>query len=110
MTQIRVPTPGAHDRRRAVLRGVTTPEPVTAPQTDVVPTPHRSQPGDELRQLARVREDAVRRYAERLSADEVASAFDAVVAEFDGARVRTFVGVLAQKRLRERLRATSAPV
>jgi len=60
---------------------------------------------DEQRQLESVRRDLLRQY-DTLSPERITSRFHAIVAEFDGAPVRTFVPVLAQRRLRQEL-ATS---
>jgi len=57
---------------------------------------------DELRQLESVRRDVVREYA-GIAPERVAARFDAIVAEFAGAPVRTYVPVLAQRRLRQEL-------
>ena len=56
---------------------------------------------DELRQLESVRSELLREFAAR--APDVNARFDAIVQEFDGAPVRTFVPVLARRRLREEL-------
>jgi len=60
---------------------------------------------DEQRQLESVRRDLLRQY-DTLAPERITSRFNAIVAEFDGAPVRTFVPVLAQRRLRQEL-ATS---
>ena len=59
---------------------------------------------DEERQLARVREDLLREFGAQLSETVVDEHFHDLVARFDGAPVRTFVPVLAQRATRERLR------
>jgi len=59
---------------------------------------------DEQRQLDRVREDLIREFGAKLTAQVVDEQFRALVARFDGAPVRTFVPVLAQRAARERLR------
>ncbi len=56
---------------------------------------------DEQRQLASARRDLVQEFSGRLPADEVGARFDAIVAEFEGAPVRTFVPVLARRRVRQ---------
>ncbi len=56
---------------------------------------------DELRQLESVRSELLREFAAQ--AADVNARFDAIVHEFDGAPVRTFVAVLARRRLREEL-------
>lgn len=58
---------------------------------------------DDETTLQHARADVVRRYGDRLP--DVAERFDAIVAEFDGAPVRTFVPVLAERRLRRLLDA-----
>ena len=60
---------------------------------------------DEQRQLESVHRDLLREY-DGLAPERITSRFNAIVAEFDGAPVRTFVPVLAQRRLRQEL-ATS---
>ena len=62
------------------------------------------QKQDEQRQLARVREDLIREFGSRLPEQVVDEQFQALVARFDGAPVRTFVPVLAQRAARDRLR------
>jgi hypothetical protein len=62
---------------------------------------------DELRQLESARRDLVQEFQDRLSVDQVSSRFDAIVAEFDDAPVRTFVPVLARRRAHREL-STSA--
>ena len=56
---------------------------------------------DELRQLESVRSELLREFGART--EDVNARFDAVVHEFDGAPVRTFVPVLARRRVREEL-------
>ena len=56
---------------------------------------------DELRQLESVRSELLREFGAR--PDDVNARFDAIVHEFDGAPVRTFVPVLARRRVREEL-------
>ena len=58
---------------------------------------------DEQRQLQAVRTDLVREFEGRLPADEVQERFAAIVADFEGAPVRTFVPVLVQRRVRAEL-------
>jgi hypothetical protein len=62
---------------------------------------------DEDRQLARIREDLIREFGSGVSEQVVDEQFRALVATFDGAPVRTFVPVLAQRAARERLRELS---
>lgn len=59
---------------------------------------------DEQRQLARVGADLVREFADRLSAEQVQRLFSATVDRFDGAPIRSFVPVLAQRSARQELR------
>ena len=64
-----------------------------------------SSPGeDERRQLARVRADLEREFAEQLSAEQVAQRLAETVSAFDGAPIRSFVPVLAQRQARSALR------
>ena len=60
---------------------------------------------DEQRQLSAAQQDLVREFADRLDADSVAARFAAPVAAFDGAPIRTFVPVLAQRLARQELAA-----
>jgi hypothetical protein len=62
---------------------------------------------DEDRQLARVREELIREFGAGVSEQVVDEHFTALVAAFDGAPVRTFVPVLAQRAAREKLRELS---
>jgi hypothetical protein len=62
---------------------------------------------DEDRQLARVREDLLREFGATVSEQVVDEHFWSLVARFDGAPVRTFVPVLAQRAAREQLRELS---
>jgi hypothetical protein len=57
---------------------------------------------DERRQLERLRQEMLRERGE-FPVEHVNAAFDRVVADFDGAPVRTFVPVLARRRLRQEL-------
>lgn len=59
---------------------------------------------DERRQLERVRAELVREFAGRLGEEEVQRRFAATVAAFEGAPIRSFVPVLAQRRVRLELR------
>lgn len=59
---------------------------------------------DEDRQLARIREELIREFGAGVSEQVVDEQFRALVARFDGAPVRTFVPVLAQRAARERLK------
>ena len=61
---------------------------------------------DEQRQLDAVREDLLREYS-GLAPEMVNARFHAIVAEFEGAPVRSFVPVLAQRRLRQVLQDAS---
>ena len=58
---------------------------------------------DEQRQLQAIRSDLVREFEGRLTAGEVQERFAAIVADFAGAPVRTFVPVLVQRRARAEL-------
>ncbi len=59
---------------------------------------------DELRQLANVQADLQREFSEKLPVDVVDLRFHETVARFDGAPIRTFVPVLAQRSVRQELR------
>jgi hypothetical protein len=59
---------------------------------------------DEDRQLARIHDELVREFGAGLTEQVVTDQFRQLVAGFDGAPVRTFVPVLAQRAARERLR------
>lgn len=59
---------------------------------------------DEQRQLEGSRQELRRQYAGRVAEREVDKHFRASVRTFEGAKVRTFVPVLAAKVTRERLR------
>ena len=59
---------------------------------------------DEQRQLASVRAELIREFADRLSADQVQRLFAETVGRFDGAPIRSFVPVLAQRSARLELR------
>ena len=72
------------------------------------PAAARTPQDDERRQLARVRADLEREFADRLTADDVARQFEETVATFDGAPIRSFVPVLAQRSVRSRLREAAA--
>lgn len=58
---------------------------------------------DEQRQLAAARDDLVREFAGRVEAEDVQRRFARVVAGFDGAPIRTFVPVIAQRIARQDL-------
>ena len=58
---------------------------------------------DEKRQLESLRIDLQREFEGRMPAEEVSARFDAIVGEFDGAPVRTFVPVLARRRVRQEM-------
>ncbi len=55
---------------------------------------------DELRQLRSVHDALMAEFAERLGPEVVSARFQAIVAAFSGAPIRTFVPVLAQRRAR----------
>ncbi len=57
---------------------------------------------DESRQLQQLRHEMLSERSD-VPVEQVNVLFDAVVADFDGAPVRTFVPLLARKRLRQEL-------
>ena len=59
---------------------------------------------DERRQIESLHADVLREYAEQLGAEAVTARFNAIVADFDDAPVRTFVPLLAGRRVRQELR------
>lgn len=59
---------------------------------------------DERRQIESLRAEVLREYGQQLGERAVAERFNAIVADFDDARVRTFVPLLAQRRLHQELR------
>lgn len=59
---------------------------------------------DEARQLASVRAALVHEFGDRVPAHAVQARLAATVERFDGAPIRTFVPVLAQRRVRLELR------
>ena len=61
---------------------------------------------DEQRQLDVVRDDLVREHANHVSPEVIRGRFDTIVAEFQGAPVRTYVPVLVRRRLRDELSKT----
>jgi hypothetical protein len=65
------------------------------------------QQDDERRQLARIRDELRREFGAEVAPGVVDEQLRALVATFDGAPVRTFVPVLAQRAARERLRELS---
>ena len=58
---------------------------------------------DELRQLEHAKRELVVEFRDRLPAEQVTARFDRIVAEFEGAPVRTFIPVLARRRVRQEL-------
>jgi hypothetical protein len=68
---------------------------------------HVPAPGRRAAPLESARRDLVQEFQDRLAPEQVSSRFDAIVDEFDGAPVRTFIPVLARRRARREL-ATSA--
>jgi hypothetical protein len=56
---------------------------------------------DDQTQLLRAREAALAKYADLTDPAVVAAHFDAIVEEFAEAPIRTYVPVLAERRLRE---------
>ncbi len=77
---------------------VPAPSEVTA-QPDVPAQPEE----DERRQLESAKQDLVLEFGDRLPGDQLAARFDAIVAEFEGAPVRTYIPVLARRRVRQEL-------
>jgi hypothetical protein len=63
---------------------------------------------DEQRQLESARKALLTEFAGRVPADQVERRFADLVAEFEGAPVRTFVPVLVRRRAREQLRTGGA--
>lgn len=61
---------------------------------------------DEAVQLGSVRLALQRRFGGRVSEEAIAQEVDAGLREFSGARIRTFIPVLLQKRVTDRLRRT----
>lgn len=68
----------------------------------------QTQRDDEQRQLANVRAELVREFSDRLTAEQVQRLFAQIVGRFDGAPIRSFVPVLAQRSARLELRAVTA--
>ena len=58
------------------------------------------QQSDEQRQLDRLRDELLLEFGDRLSPSVVDARFEAIVGEFEQAQVRTFIPVLARRRLR----------
>lgn len=65
---------------------------------------HAPSDADEQRQLASVRAELLREFGETLGEDQVQERFAATVGQFDGAPIRSFVPVLAQRSARLALR------
>lgn len=65
--------------------------------------PQQQSRADEQRQLDHVRRELVSEFGDRLPTSEVEARFGAIVHEFDEAPVRTFVPVLARRRVRQQL-------
>lgn len=91
----------------------------STPQAPAAPMPSASGPAgpttqgrvssdDEQRQLASVRAELVREFGDRLSPEDVHSRFAETVGQFDGAPIRSFVPVLAQRSVRQELRRVLA--
>ena len=72
-------------------------------ETHVSTSTDQATQDDELRQLDATFSDLAQEYAGRVSLGELRLRFDAVVAEFGAAPVRTFVPVLARRSLRQSL-------
>lgn len=58
---------------------------------------------DERRQIESLRAEVLREYGRQLGERSVTERFDAIVADFDDAPVRSFVPLLAQRRARQEL-------
>jgi hypothetical protein len=67
-----------------------------------------TQQSDEQRQLDRLRHELMAEFGQRLDSSVVDARFDAIVGEFQKAPVRTFIPVLARRRLRRLLAAASS--
>jgi hypothetical protein len=63
---------------------------------------------DEDRQIESLHEELLREYGPVLGEQTVSSRFAAIVAEFEGAPVRTFVPLLAERKVHQELRAAAA--
>ncbi|MCW2680996.1 MAG: hypothetical protein JWM62_2397 [Frankiales bacterium] len=63
---------------------------------------------DEQRQLEAARAALVSEFSGRLTEDEVAARLADILQEFEGAPIRGFIPVIAQRKARERLRSLSA--
>lgn len=61
---------------------------------------------DEQAQVAAVESALVSKYGDRIPPEQISADVRAGLAEFDGARIRTFLPVLLHKRLTDRLRRT----
>jgi hypothetical protein len=61
---------------------------------------------DERRQIESLRTEVLREYGQLLGEQSVTERFNTIVADFDDARVRTFVPLLAQRRVHQELRGT----
>ncbi len=74
------------------------------------PKPSATSADDERRQLAGVRAELLREFAGRVSEEALEQRLDRTVHRFDGAPIRSFVPVLAQRSVRLELRRDlSAP-
>ena len=62
---------------------------------------------DEQRQLESARRALVSEFAGRVPEDEVEQRFSALVSQFEGAPVRSFVPVLVRRQAREQLRSSA---
>lgn len=62
---------------------------------------------DEQRQLESARRELLKEFSGTVPAEQVEQGFDELVAEFRGAPIQSFVPVLVQRRVRERLRPRS---
>jgi hypothetical protein len=69
-----------------------------------MPLEHTAPHMDEAVQLSTVKAALARRFAGRVPEETIAREVDAGLQEFSGAPVRTFVPLLLQKRVTDRLR------
>lgn len=56
---------------------------------------------DDQAQLRHARESVMRKYVDLAEPADIGARFDEIVADFDGAPIRAYVPVLAERRLRE---------
>ena len=72
------------------------------------PTSLSTKQSDEQRQLDDLHRELMTEFGARLAPSVIDARFAAIVAEFEQAPVRTFVPVLARRRLRQMLARASA--